>query len=232
MTAPDLVGPGVYRVDAIGPGELVSVLLIEDDGGWTLVDTGMTKRAGRIQRACAALGVGPDALKQVVITHHHGDHTAGLPGVLGRSPGAEVAATAYEAAIVAGQQGRDLPSNPVLGRIMRSVKPPEVRVRRTLRDGDVVSGFRVIDTPGHTLGHISLLRDEDGLLLTGDAFGCLPRKVRVGVAKALCADPALAKRSAEELLEEDFDTVVFAHGPVLRSGGKAVLRHAVELCGY
>ena len=101
-----------------------------------------------------------------------------------------------------------------------------------LREGDLVSGFRVVATLGHTHGHVSLLRDADGLLFTADAFGCLPRRVRVGVVRPFCTDPPLAKRSAEKLLGEDFATVMLAHGPVLRSGGRVALRAAVDRCGY
>ena len=101
-----------------------------------------------------------------------------------------------------------------------------------LREGDSISGFRLIFTPGHTLGHASLFRDSDGLLFTADAFGYLPRKIGVGVRRAFCVDPSLAKRSAQKLLEERFATVVMAHGPVLRSGGRAALRGAVDRCGY
>ena len=101
-----------------------------------------------------------------------------------------------------------------------------------LREGDLVSGFRVILTPGHTFGHVSLLRDWDGLLFTADAFGCLPRKIRVGVREPLCADPALARRSAEKLVAEDFSTVVFAHGKTLRAGAQERLRAVVGACRY
>jgi glyoxylase-like metal-dependent hydrolase (beta-lactamase superfamily II) len=72
-----------------------------------------------------------------------------------------------------------------------------VPVDRVAREGELVAaGFRVVATPGHTLGHTSHLRDEDGLLFTGDAFGVLLRRVRVGVYKAPCTDPPQAKRSA------------------------------------
>ncbi len=103
---------------------------------------------------------------------------------------------------------------------------------KVLREGDIVSGFRLISTPGHTLGHVSLLRDSDGLLFTADAFGCLPRRIRVGVRRTLCADPHLAKRSAQKLLAEDFATAVMAHGPVLGDDARAKLQKAVERCRY
>ncbi|MBA3472843.1 MAG: MBL fold metallo-hydrolase, partial [Rubrobacter sp.] len=103
---------------------------------------------------------------------------------------------------------------------------------RVAREGDVVAGFRVVPTPGHTLGHTSLLRDEDGLLFTGDAFGALLRKVRVGGTKAACMHPPQAKRSAEKLLAEEFDTVVMTHGKPLYAGARRQLKEAVARCNY
>jgi len=50
--------------------------------------------------------------------------------------------------------------------------------------------------------------------------------------EAVLHGPPLAGHSAEELLGEEFATVMFAHGPVLRSGGKAALRDAVDRCSY
>jgi hypothetical protein len=50
--------------------------------------------------------------------------------------------------------------------------------------------------------------------------------------KPSCTDPPLASRSAQKLLGERFATVMFAHGPVLRSGGREALHGAVERCGY
>ena len=95
-----------------------------------------------------------------------------------------------------------------------------------------MAGFRVVLTPGHTWGHTSLLRDEDGLLFTGDAFGVLLHRIRVGVYKAPRADPPLAKRSAERLLAEKFGTVVTSQGKSLYTDTQRQLREAVARCDY
>ncbi len=232
MAAPELIAPGVYRVDAVGLKNAINVLLLENDDGWTLVDTGVAGSVERIQAAITSLGSGPEDLKRIFVTHQHDDHTGGLSGLLGWASGAEVGASAHEAEVVSGRRGMDPPSSPILRYLARNAKPPGVPVGKVLREGDLVSGFRIISTPGHTQGHVSLLRDGDGLMFTADAFGCLPRRIRVGVRKFVCNDPPLAKRSAEKLLAEDFATVVMSHGPVLRSGARAKLREAVERCGY
>jgi glyoxylase-like metal-dependent hydrolase (beta-lactamase superfamily II) len=229
---PEKMAPGVYRVDAIGFRYAISVLLLENDDGWTLVDTGVAGSVERIKNALTSLGSGPGDLKRVFITHQHDDHTGGLKGLLEWAPGAEVGATAHEADVVSGRRGLDPPSNAFFRRMSSGARPVGVPVGKVLREGDLVSGFRLISTPGHTLGHASLLRDSDGLLFTADAFGCLPRKIRVGVRKALCTDPSLAKRSAQKLLAEDFTTAIMAHGPVLRGDARARLRRVVERCRY
>jgi glyoxylase-like metal-dependent hydrolase (beta-lactamase superfamily II) len=229
---PELVAPGVYRVDAVGLSNVINVLLLENDDGWTLVDTGTGNSVGRIRDAIAALGSGPEDLKRIFLTHQHDDHTGGLRGLLEWAPNAEAGASPHEAEVISGRREKDPFANPVLRRLTRNVELPTAPVAKVLREGDLVSGFRIIATPGHTLGHVSLLRDGDGLLFTADAFGRLPRKLRVGVRKALCADPALAKRSAEKLLAEDLRTVIFAHGKTLRTGAKETLREVVARSRY
>jgi glyoxylase-like metal-dependent hydrolase (beta-lactamase superfamily II) len=62
--------------------DAISVLLIEGDDGFTLVDTGLGSSTGRIQVALAALGGKPEDMRRVYITHHHLDHIGSLPGTL------------------------------------------------------------------------------------------------------------------------------------------------------
>jgi len=88
-----------------------------------------------------------------LITHHHGDHVGGLADLL-----AEYPAPVYGPATEADRIGH---------------------IEHRLSEGDVFqvacldSEFRVIDVPGHTLGHIAMV--TDGVLLAGDALfrgGC------------------------------------------------------------
>jgi glyoxylase-like metal-dependent hydrolase (beta-lactamase superfamily II) len=231
--SPEKIAAGVYRVDAIRIPNAISVLLLENDDGWTLVDTGVEGQADRVRDALKALGSEPEDLKRIFLTHHHGDHIGGLEGLTEWAPDAELGATEYESMVISGRLPPAPPRNPIF-RLMAAgtADMPRFPVGKILREGDVVSGFRIIATPGHSLGHVSLLRDDDGLLFTADAFGCLPRKVRVGVRKGLCTDPPMARRSAQKLLGERFATAIMAHGPVLRSDARTKLQRIVERCRY
>ncbi len=227
------LAPGVYRVDAIRPSNAINVLLTEEEDGWTLVDTGIAASAPRIEAVLEALGPGIPGLRKVFLTHQHTDHTGGLKRILERAPGAELWAPEHEAEVVSGRRGYDPQSGRLLRILSRGARPPGVPVDRVLGEGETVAGFRIIATPGHTPGHVSLLRDADGLLFTADAFGCMPRRLRVGVRRAFCTDPPQAKRSAQRLMDEDFATVVMSHGPVLRGiGARERLQKALEECDY
>lgn len=232
MARPERVAPGVYRVDGIGLSNTISVLLVEGDDGWTLVDTGVGSSAGRIREALVALGGRPEDLRRIYITHHHIDHIGGLPGVRKWAPDAEVVASEHEAMIISGKRNPDASSGAVFRLANRFTKLPVVPVDRVVVEGETMAGFRVLLTPGHTLGHTSLLRDEDGLLFTADAFGAMVSKVKVGGLKAACTDPPLAKRSADKILAEEFDTVVMTHGKPIHAGARRRLEEAVDRCEY
>jgi glyoxylase-like metal-dependent hydrolase (beta-lactamase superfamily II) len=223
---------GIFRIDAIPFPHLVSVLAVAGEGGWTLIDTGIASSPRRLQAALSVLGIEPAALARIYLTHHHPDHVGGLLGMREWAPSAEIIAPEYEADIIAGKRPMDRPANRLLGALQSRARLPVVPVSRTVREGDTVAGLRVIATPGHSLGHTSLVADSQGLLFTADAFGAMPRKVRVGVRKALCADPSQARRSAEKLLDQEFKTAVFSHGPVLREDARARLQQVVDSCRY
>jgi hydroxyacylglutathione hydrolase len=93
-------------------------------------------------------------LTDILITHRHKDHTQGIAGLKSRFPSARVVAPKREAAEIDGV---------------------DVKVA----EGDVVSvgnlEAKVIETPGHTIGHIVYWFEDDNLLFAGDtlfAMGC------------------------------------------------------------
>jgi glyoxylase-like metal-dependent hydrolase (beta-lactamase superfamily II) len=144
--------------------------LILQDGALTLLDTGIKPMAGALRGAIAQLA----PLRQIVLTHAHGDHR-GCARVLG----AAVLCHPDEAGDAEGDGGMsymrldELPT-----RLTRTLMPRlsafndggPVRVAGTLREGDAVAGFEVVECAGHSPGHIALWRAADRLLIAGDAF--------------------------------------------------------------
>jgi recombination protein RecT len=134
-TAPN---PGMMT----GPG--TNTYLIGDSDGWIVIDPGPDNRQ-HIERLAGYVG---KALKAILCTHAHPDH----------SPGAFLLQQACPAPIYG--MGWD---HPTYGKFT-----PDI----TLADGQSVSlpglTVRAVHTPGHASNHLCFFLEEDRLLFSGD----------------------------------------------------------------
>lgn len=173
-----------------GPVEVtfdVRCFIVSHPAGLVLIDTGPGS-ADAIAAALDSAGAGWDDVTDVVLTHSHPDHVGGLGDVASRSPRAEVWAGAA-----------DCPD-------IRSTAP-----LRPLVEGDKVRNLQVLQTPGHTAGHICLLHD-DGMLFVGDALGSVAGALR-RAPEPFTADPAQAEESLRKLSLLEPERMLFSHGP-------------------
>ena len=168
----DTIAAGVVGLRII----FVNVFAVAGESGWTLIDAGLNGSARRI-RHWAAEHFGDREPNAIVLTHGHFDHVGALNGDAWNVP---VYAHAEELPYVTGARLYPPPDPTVGGGLMArmaSAYPREPvdlgdRVRELPRDGSIpgMPGWRWIHTPGHTAGHISLVRDADRTLIAGDAF--------------------------------------------------------------
>lgn len=211
------LAPGVWRIPT-AVGDLInSYALVEGDGTVTLIDAGMRGSYRRIRAALPAIGVKAGDVRRVVVTHAHRDHVGGLAKVVANT-GADVSVHEREAPYL-----RD-------GRAPRTVrgktaKIPTVTVAEQFLDGTVLpiaGGLQVIHTPGHTPGHVSLLHEPTGVLITGDALFNV-RGIRYSLSW-FCTDPELSRKSADVLGDLDFEVAAFMHGAEIRTGAREAVR--------
>jgi glyoxylase-like metal-dependent hydrolase (beta-lactamase superfamily II) len=87
---------------------------------------------------------------------------------------------------------------------------------------DVAGGLRVIHTPGHTPGHVSLLHQPSGVLVTGDSVFNV-RGLRYS-PRSFCTDIRLSRQTADRLADETFEVAAFTHGAEIRSGAREAIR--------
>lgn len=112
-----------------------------------VVDTGIGGSADEIGQVLEEAGPGWGGVRHVVLTHKHPDHVGSIADVMDAAAGA----TGY-----AGRKDLALIEAPV----------PLTAVS----DDDEVFGLRIVDTPGHTAGHISVFDADTGVLVAGDAL--------------------------------------------------------------
>jgi glyoxylase-like metal-dependent hydrolase (beta-lactamase superfamily II) len=205
--------------------------LVAEEDGLTLVDTCPKGAAATVLAAVRAVGA---PVRRVVLTHAHGDHVGGLDSIVrGSGVESEVIIGSREAALLAGDYRlRDGEPEPCPK--PRSYGHPATRPTRLVGDGDLVGSLRVIATPGHTPGHISLIDVRDGTLLAGDAVSTISRLAVSGDLVWRWPFPAistwskqLARDSARRLLDERPARIASGHGPIV-GGAQASLEAALS----
>jgi glyoxylase-like metal-dependent hydrolase (beta-lactamase superfamily II) len=148
------------------------------EGGWVLVDCGLPHSAFYVKNWVASNFNGQPPVA-IVLTHGHFDHVGGC-AELASEWHVPVYAHKLEFPFLTGKEKYPSPDPGVGGGLMSRLSPMYPRgpvdisehLRPLHEDGSVPSlpGWRWIHTPGHTAGHVSLFREEDRLLLVGDAF--------------------------------------------------------------
>jgi hydroxyacylglutathione hydrolase len=139
------------------------VYLVDGGREGALVDAGIGSATDEIVANVASAGVALDAVRLLVLTHAHPDHAGGAALLRERLPALTVAASPAVAAWVrtADEEAMSLDAGK-----RAEFYPPDYRfapceVERELAEGDRLPvgslELEVIETPGHSDGHLSFL---------------------------------------------------------------------------
>jgi glyoxylase-like metal-dependent hydrolase (beta-lactamase superfamily II) len=203
-------------LDALGIGEEVqpatNAVLIRSGSDLILIDVGsggefQPETTGKLAESLAAAGVDAGAITKVVLTHAHPDHiwATAVDGGL-RYPNASYYVSAAEWHFWMDPDLKTKMPQEMHGFVDGAVKHlAAVKDKMTmLKAGDdVVTGISVLDTAGHTPGHISLeVAGGEGLIITADSIASadvfLPHP---DWTFGFDADPALAVTNRKALLD-------------------------------
>jgi glyoxylase-like metal-dependent hydrolase (beta-lactamase superfamily II) len=171
----------VLEIDTLlGGWERVTAGYLIEGPAPVLVETGSQSSVPVLLAALAQIGVGPDELAGVAVTHIHLDHAGGVGDVARAFPSATVYVHEKGARHLADPTKLIDSASRVYGSLLDSLygrldpTPPE-RLH-VLEDGEeiVVGPGRTlvaIDSPGHAKHHVGLHDSLSGVLFAGDAVG-------------------------------------------------------------
>jgi glyoxylase-like metal-dependent hydrolase (beta-lactamase superfamily II) len=171
----DDVAPDLVRMRYL----FVNVYFWGTSEAWVLIDAGLQGCADDIVTAAEDRFGDGTAPRAIVLTHGHFDHVGPFPELFDHWD-VPVHAHLSELPHLTGRADYP-PPDPSVGKgamaLLSFAYPNKAidlghRVRSLPEDGSVpaMPGWRWIHTPGHTDGHVALFRDEDRLLIAGDAF--------------------------------------------------------------
>jgi len=194
---PHAIAPGVIEIDTqLGGWQRVTAGYLIEGPAPVLVETGSQTSVPVVLDALAGLGLGPQDLAGVVVTHIHLDHAGGVGDIASAFPRATVYVHEKGARHLADPSRLVESASRVYGPLLDSLygrldPTPSERIH-VLADGEeIVVGpgrsLTAIDSPGHAKHHVGLHDSASGILFVGDAVGV--RLPDVGVLRPSTPPP-------------------------------------------
>jgi glyoxylase-like metal-dependent hydrolase (beta-lactamase superfamily II) len=220
------VADGVFRTKII----FVGAYFVDTPDGWVLIDTGLPMSDGKIRRAAENHYGANSKPSAIILTHGHFDH-AGAALALAEQWNISIYAHRLEMPYLTGKSDYP-PQDPTMGGAIAQMARffPRggydfgSRVHQIPESGRIAEmpGWKILHTPGHTAGHISLWRESDKTLLAGDALATMNLDSwtsQITEKREFCNPPApfttdwqSARRSVEVLADLEPNQVGAGHG--------------------
>jgi glyoxylase-like metal-dependent hydrolase (beta-lactamase superfamily II) len=208
-------------------------LIMDEQNGNTLVDAGLPNQTEAISTALVEAGIRVGDLRRIIFTHQDLDHV-GSGAALVRQSDARVLAHPADAPYMEGSQRplklspEMLEQRPQMREVLERLEP--VGIDEHVEDGtrlDLAGGTRVISTPGHTPGHISLYVERSKVLIAGDALTA-ERGSLNGPNPSMTLEMRTAIRSVRRPADLEIDTIVCYHGGVVSEDANGQLRRVIQ----
>jgi glyoxylase-like metal-dependent hydrolase (beta-lactamase superfamily II) len=165
------------------------LFLVKGPKEGALVEGGTGAMGPVLREQLQRLGIGPDYVKQVIVTHAHPDHVMAVPLFRQMFPGVSVVASAAAAKTLAAEkaisffcQMDDALTGSLLkaGLISDAHRPQplaekQIAVDRVVKEGDAIAvdgiSLQVLETPGHSECSLSFYEPGQKILVISDATG-------------------------------------------------------------
>src|SRR5262245_2530451 len=234
----ETLAPGVVQIDTLlgGWGQVTAGYLIEGPQP-CLVETGSQSSLDTVLAALGDLGLGPDDLASVVVTHIHLDHAGAVGDIAAAFPSATVYVHEKGARHLVDPQRLVRSAAMVYGDLLDTLYgrllPTDADRIKVLEDGEGIAvsptrSLTSLDSPGHAKHHLALHDSDSGLLFCGDAVGV--RLPNVGVLRPATPPPDfdldLAVTSLRKFAARRPKGLAFAHYGVVPGDPQDVLAEA------
>ncbi|MDW7616764.1 MBL fold metallo-hydrolase [Peribacillus simplex] len=193
----------------------------------TLVDTGYSDSLPLIENEILKNGYEVKNLKNIIITHYDGDHIGSLYDFKEKYPWINIIASESESKYISGEMKSErlvqaeemlenMPNKEIeFGKwfIQQLKNLKHVSIDEKVNDGDMIldNNCRVVATPGHTSGHISLYFPSLKSVITGDAAVNEGQELIIA-NQNFCLNVEKAQQSLRKVINLKAETYYCYHG--------------------
>ena len=221
--------------DEFIPDSHVYVIGDPASGDLSIVDAGLTGKGSYKAGAVNKMGIRPEDIKRVIMTHTHLDHIGCLAELQKEFPGAELWVHRLEADLL--EKGDDravygmemfksmcqmqfgLDANAFKFKVDRKLEGGE-----TLEIGNMI--WDVVFIPGHSMGGIALYEPVAKILIPGDVVYA---DYAIGRFDLFGANPAQLKDSLDKLAKLDIDILLPGHNQIVKGVPGDYIRKTVKM---
>lgn len=213
MDVPDAVHPLPLDIEFRGEARRLWPCAVETDRGVLLIDAGMVHTTDQLDDGLAEAGFDRSDVRLLLLTHQDADHVGGLPHVAaGGDP--VVVASERAARVVDGREttrGSDSDDD------RYDPHPVDVGLAGEATFDTRAGEARVVPTPGHTPGHVSVVFESESFLLAGDALTAADGRLN-GPNPEMSEAMDEATRSVRKLARFDVSRTLCYHGGFAAAG--------------
>jgi len=213
--------------DFNGQKDCIYPSLVVINNELTLVDTGYPHLLALIEKEIVNSGYEMNSLKNIFITHYDIDHIGALHSFKEKYPWIKIIASDIESKYISGEiKSERLAQAEAMLKVMpneyiefgkwfiqqlKNLKHAPIDIK--VHDGDVIlnNSCKVIATPGHTSGHMSLYFPNLNAVITGDAAVYENQKLAIANPH-FCLDIVSAEQSLSKIKALNATTYYCYHG--------------------
>lgn len=225
------IAKGIYMLSLPIQGFTLHPTVIYDGEEAILVDTGMPGMHTQLLEEVKQNDIQLENLEKVIVTHQDIDHIGCLPEIINTlNHSVSVYSHKLDQPYIEGKKPLlklDFP--PQLQHLVEN--PPKATVNHSLNGEEELpfcGGIKIIHTPGHSPGHISLYVKESKTLIAGDALICANEKL-MGPVPQTTPDMETALTSIKQLLNYEIDQVICFHGGLVKGNIKEQLEQILTV---
>jgi len=250
------ISNNIYSIDGLEilfPGHGVIPYLVEEGhNDLTLIDTCYIKELPKLESYLKSISYRMSDIKRIILTHAHADHVQAANEVKKRTyvssgVGAKIYSHWIDSAYLAHNPPYHGPPNiriykelldkynlkieDVIKKFGRLDVDP-IAVDEKLKDGDKIKSLKVIHTPGHTPGHISLYLEDQRTLFGADVLWNMSNSGGLGILPSyFTLDQVTAAVSVTRISQLYFDILLLGHqdNPILENAQNKVEMAAKDM---